>query len=425
VEFADFSPDGRDIAVVRVASGRRRLEYPAGKLLYETTGWIGNPRFSPRGDRIAFLDHPVLGDDGGAVALLDLAGKKSTITPLFATASGLAWSPDGSEVWFTATEVGGNRALHAVDPSGRLRVLFRGTGALTLQDVSRDGRVLMTHDLVRLGIVALGSGDPKERDLSWFDWSLLADLSEDGRAVLFSESGEGGGPGYSVFLRGADGSPAVRLGEGQALSLSPDGKRVLAVLHPTAEQQLVIYPTGPGEPRVFSLPNLRVQTAVWLPDSRRFLMTAAEPGHESRVYLGDAEGGDPKPLTPEGYRAPPFVRPIDHGHFLARRPEGEVYVCPVEGGEPAPVPGIAPTDGIVGPSGKEGTIFLRRGTGLPAHVVRLDLATGRQENWRDFMPADATGIVGVFGIRATRDGRNCGYSYGRLLSDLYLVEGLK
>ncbi|MFI5181260.1 MAG: protein kinase [Thermoanaerobaculia bacterium] len=425
VEFADYSPDGRDIAVVRVVSGRRRLEYPVGKVLYETTGWVGSPRFSPRGDRIAFLDHPVLGDDGGAVALLDLAGKKSTITPVFATASGLAWSSDGSEIWFTAAEVGGNRALHAVAPSGRLRILFRGTGALTLQDVSRDGRVLVTHDLVRVGIVALGPGDSKERDLSWFDWSLLGDLSEDGRAVLFTESGEGGGPGYSVFIRNVDGSPAVRLGEGEGLSLSPDGKRVLALMHPTGDQQLVIYPTGPGEPKVFSLPNLRVQTAEWLPDSRRFLMTAAEPGHESRAYLGDSEGGNPKPLTPEGYRGPRGAKPVDARHFLARGPEGKVYICSIEGGEPAAVPGIASEDAIMGPGINEGTIYLRRGRGLPARVVHLDLASGREEKWRDFLPVDPTGIVDLLGIRVTRDGRNFGYSYGRLLSDLYSVEGLR
>jgi hypothetical protein len=250
VEFADWPPDGRDIAVVRKVSGRCRLEYPVGKVLYETTGWVGHPRFSARGDRIAFLDHPVFGDDDGAVALVDLAGKKSTITPVFASASGLAWSPGGSEIWFTAAEVSGNRALRAVTPTGRLRVLLQGTGALTLEDVSPDARVLMIHALSRIGAVALGPGDPKERDLSWFDWSLLGDLSEDGRMVLFSESGEAGGPGYSVFIRSTDGSPAVRLGEGMGFSLSPDGKRVLALVHPTTDQQLVIHPTGPGEPKV-------------------------------------------------------------------------------------------------------------------------------------------------------------------------------
>jgi len=418
------APSG-DVAVVRLVSGRRRLEYPVGKALVETTGWIGEPRFSPRGDRIAFLDHPVDGDDGGAVALVDLAGKKSTLTPVFASAKGLAWSPDGSEIWFTAAETGGNRALRAVKPSGRLRVLLAGAGAFTLQDVSRDGRVLTTHDLTRVGFVARGPADPRERDLSWFDWSLLADLSEDGRTALFSESGEGGGAGYSVFIRGTDGSPAVRLGEGEAFSLSPDGKRVLALLHPTADQQLVIYPTGAGEPNLLSLPNLRVRAAIWLADSRRFLMTAAEPGHDSRVYLGDSDGGAPRPLTPEGYRAPRGVGLIDGRRFLTRGPNEKVYVHSIEGGAPVPVPGISPADVILGPGAKDGTAYVRRGADLPARIARLDLASGREEPYRDLVPADPTGIVDLVTIRITRDGRSYASSYGRVLSDLYLVEGLK
>ena len=111
VEYADFPPDGKDLAIVRSVSGKYRLEFPIGKVIYETRGWIADPRFSPRGDRIAFIDHPTANDDGGTVAVVDLAGKKTTLTPLFASAVGIAWSPDGSEIWFTAAEVGGNRAL--------------------------------------------------------------------------------------------------------------------------------------------------------------------------------------------------------------------------------------------------------------------------------------------------------------------------
>jgi hypothetical protein len=219
--------------------------------------------------------------------------------------------------------------------------------------------------------------------------------------------------------------PAVRLGEGQSLSLSPDGKRVLAILHPTADRQLAIYPTGAGEPKVLSLPNLRALAAAWLPDSRRFLLTAAEPGHDSRVYLGDAEGGAPKPLTPEGYRVPQGVSTIDARRFLAMGPDRKVHVGSIDGGEPVPVPGSAPGDLIVGPSAREGTIWLRRGRGLPARIVRLDLASGREEPLRDFVPADPTGIVDLMGVRVTRDARYYAYSYGRVLSDLYVVEGLK
>src|SRR5262249_47541842 len=79
VFYADWAPDGKDMAVVRPLGGRFRLEYPVGKVLYETAGWITYPRFSPRGDRIAFLDHPALGENNGSISLVDLSGHKRTL----------------------------------------------------------------------------------------------------------------------------------------------------------------------------------------------------------------------------------------------------------------------------------------------------------------------------------------------------------
>jgi hypothetical protein len=420
VEFADFAPDGKELAVVREVSGRRRLEYPIGKVLYETSGWIGWPRISPRGDRIAFLDHPVVGDDAGRAAIVDLLGKKTVLTPLFATAAGLGWSPDGSEVWFTAAVVGGNRSLRSVTPSGRMRDLYKGTGVLTLTDVSRDGRVILRHDVQRVGIIAVSGG--KERDLSWFDWSLLVELSPNGRSVLFSESGEGGGEGYSVCLRTMDGAPAVRLGEGQGESVSPDGKRVLVILHPTAEPQLVVYPTGAGEGKTFSFGKLRARSAEWLPDGRRFLMLAYEPGQHARAYLVDAEKGYPRALSPELIGA---ARIADTRHFLGRLPDGAYRLFSFEGGDGEHVSGLGAADAVIGPTEREGWIYVRRGTLLPARVVRLELATGREESWRDLVPADATGVTRLPVIRIAPDGKSYAYSYGRVLSDLYVVDGVR
>ena len=76
VGHADWSPDGSSLAVVRAPGWRYRLEYPAGKVLYETGGWISHPRVSPTGDEVAFLDHPVFGDDRGSVAIVDRPGRR-------------------------------------------------------------------------------------------------------------------------------------------------------------------------------------------------------------------------------------------------------------------------------------------------------------------------------------------------------------
>ena len=193
VEFADWTPDGRELATVRNLSGKTRLELPTGKVWYETGGWIGEMRVSPSDDRIAFIDHPFVGDDGGSVAVVDRAGKKTNLSAVFASIRGLAWTPSGNEVWFTAAQVGSNRALYAVTLSGRQRIVARITGSLYLNDISREGRVLLSHASERIGFLASAGGDGKERDLSWLDYSQPTDISSDGKNVVFFESGEGGG----------------------------------------------------------------------------------------------------------------------------------------------------------------------------------------------------------------------------------------
>src|SRR5438128_1633090 len=150
VQWADWAPDGTSLAVVRDVAGRNRLEFPLGNVLYETAGWISHPRIAPKGDLIAFLHHPARSDDGGSVAVVDLNGKLKILASGYGTEKGLAWSVNGDEVWFT----GGSRerGLNAVTLAGKVRLVMRGTGGMTLNDLSRDGRVLITRDDERLHI---------------------------------------------------------------------------------------------------------------------------------------------------------------------------------------------------------------------------------------------------------------------------------
>ena len=355
--------------------------------------------------------------------MIDRAGKKTTISPVYATSNGLAWSPDGSEVWYTAAEVGSNRVLHSATLAGRIRTLARVAGSLTLEDVTRDGRVLISHDTTQVGIVGRGAGDAKEADLSWLDWSLLADISADGRFVLFSETGEGGGKGYSVYLRALDGSPAVRLGEGSAQSISADGKRVLALVGSPGAPEIVVYPTGAGEAKKVPAGGLAVRGARWLPDGRHFLVVGVEKGHEARTYVFDAEGGAPKPLTAEGYRGNQ-ISP-DGKRVALRGPKGAGFIVPIDGGEPKVVQGYEATDSLAGWT-PDGRLLVRKGsaTELPMRLLALDPETGREELWREFFPADAAGVNSLIGFRNAPNGA---YAYGffRNLSSLYLVEGLR
>jgi hypothetical protein len=141
----------------------------------------------------------VLRDDGGFIAVVDRSGKKRTLSPFYATAQGLAWRPDGSEIWYTAAEGGFNRAVHALTLSGKARLVGRVPGISTVRDISKDGRVLMTNESSRLGILSRKQGEEKERELSWLDFSLITDISPDGNFITLTESGEGGGANYSAL----------------------------------------------------------------------------------------------------------------------------------------------------------------------------------------------------------------------------------
>ena len=423
VEWADWAPDGSTLAIVRQEQGRHRLEFPAGKLLYEADGWIGNLRISPKGDSVAFIDHPQLGDDGGAVALVDLSGKKTTLSTGWDSIQGIAWSPTNDEIWFTATRTGGDRSLYAVTPAGAVRLLARVPGELTLLDVDRDGNVLLTRGNDRAGMIGLAPGDSKERDLSWLDWSVPGDLSNDGHTVLFYESGEGGGPKYAVYLRKTDNSPAIRLSEGIGLALSPDGKWALARPN-TNPSPLVMLPTGVGEAKPITHDSMNHLRARWLPDGKHLLFSGNEAGHGFRLYVGSMDEAKPTPISPEGI-GPFFVTSPKGDSAATVGPDHKIYLYSTTGAEPVPVPGAEPDELPTGWSADGKLLYVYRFGAIPARVFELELATGKRKPWKELVPADSAGIDTIRGINITPDAKAYVYGYIRTLSDLYVVDGLK
>ena len=423
VEWADWSPDGNSLAIVRQEQGRHSLEFPPGKVLYQADGWIGHLRISPKGDNIAFIDHPELGDDGGAVAVVDLAGKKTTLSTGWDSIQGIAWSPAGDEIWFTATRTGGDRSLYAVNLSSAVRLLARVPGELTLLDVDRVGNVLLTRGNDRAGMIGLAPGDAKERDLSWLDWSSPGDLSADGRTVLFSETGEGGGPKYAVYLRKTDGSPAIRLSDGFGTGLSPDGKWALARPN-IASPPLFQLPTGVGEAKPLTHDSLNHLWARWLPDGKQIVFSGNEAGHGVRLYVETPEEAKPRPITPEGVS--PFFVISTKGDFAASvGPDHKIYLYPVTGGEPVPVSGTTGDEAPTGWSADGRSLYVFRFGEIPARLFELELSTGKRKLWKQLEPADAAGIDTIRGITITPDAKAYIYGYIRTLSDLYVVEGLK
>lgn len=424
VQWADWSPDGNNFAVVREFGGLSRLEYPIGKVLYQTGGWLSHPRVSPKGNIVAFIEHPVRRDDAGSIAVVDLSGKKKTLSTGWETAWGLGWSPNGSEIWFSSTRVGYGRYLSAVSLSGKERLLAREPGTLTLQDIARDGRVLITRDVPRVGMVGLTAGSSKERDLSWLDWSAPKDLSLDGKKLLFTESGEAGGENYSTYLRDTDGSPAIRLGDGTGFALSPDERWALAGL-PKPPVQFNLLPTGAGEARELTHDQINRLEARWFPDGKRILFSGDEPGKGVRLYVQGVDSAPAKAITNEGVSGSLFTISPDGKQIAFVGADQKPALLNVDNGETKPIPSLEAGDAPITWTSDGRSLLVYRLGEVPATVNKLDLATGHKQSWKQLVPLDVSGVTDISAVLVTPDGNNYVYEYGRTLSDLYLVNDLK
>lgn len=422
VDWADWAPDGKTLAVVREMAGRQRLEFPVGHIIYETTGWVSHPRVSPKGDLVAFLDHPTPEDDRGVVSVVDLAGHRRVLSSGWESEEGLAWSPRGDEVWFTATTAGLQRQLYAVNLSGKVRLSFRGPGGVTLLDIAPDGRLLLTRDEHRTGIVGMAAGATRERDLSWLDWSLPTDLSKDGKWVVFDEQGERTGPTYTVAIRDLLGSPPVPLGEGMSGGISPDGKWVAATVDYT---QIVLLPTGAGTSRKIERGGIQQygHPVRWLPDGKRILFAGSLPGRPARCFVQNVDDGHPRPVTPEGITA--CVASPDGKRVAARESiTNRAQLYSIDGGQPEPIPGLLPGESFDWTPDPK-FMYVHQWKEPPIKIYRLNLATGQRQLVRELTPPDTKGLCGMSKIRLSADGRSYVYGYTRLLSDLYLVNGLR
>ena len=421
VLWADWAPDGESLAVIRPGTvSQSQLEYPIGNVIYEPKAWLGNVRFSPGGNFLAFADH-IAGGDDGRVVIIDIQGNRRTSSSFFSSVEGLAWSADGKEVWFSAVPAGSARSIYALDLSGKERLLYRAPGGLTIHDISRSGHVLLTADKSRIAIAALAPGEARERSLSWFDWSLLTDMSADGKTIVFSETGEAEGNNYSIFLRKTDGTPAIRLGDGGFGFLSPDGQWVVSLVG--SPSRLVLLPTGVGQPRPLTDNKVEHITCAWLPDGKAIIYTATEEGHGRRTYWLSIQGGAPRALTPEGTSG--NVLTPDGKFLLARNDNYQYWLYPIAGGEPQKFNVVLnPKERVIQffPDGKS---VLVRTRAVPVQITRINLETGKREPWKEIVPADPGGVIGIPSVRFSADGKSYAYSIGRMLSDLYVVDGLK
>lgn len=429
VRFADWKPDGADLAVIVETTKGWQIQSPPGTLLYQgpSAGFLTDLRFSPDGSRIAFLEHPTLSSDG-YVAVVDRSGQKKLLTSWYSgNIQGVAWFPKGDEIWFTGTKSGARNELRAVTLNGRDRLISGDAAQLVLHDIAPDGRVLFAASLeFRARIFYRGPGDARERELSGLDWSLVRDISADGKLITFDESGEGAGGTPNAYIRDVSVPAGVKLGPGRTPVLSVDQRWVLALAGDSTSA--VLYPVGVGGSKQIPLEGIRARNAYFHPNGQEIVLFASEPGHGPRIYRMNLAEGPPRPISAEGVTGGPrMCAPSPDGRYIPgfSTADGRIRLYPLEGGEPREIAGITPDDRLGGWTAAGKALFVSRAGELPVKLVRLDYETGKRELVREIAPADRAGAASSSGITVTPDGKAYAYSLIQMLHELHLVEGLK
>jgi Tol biopolymer transport system component len=416
VEFADWGP-GDTMAVTLDTGVGDRLEYPVGTPLYEAPGPVHQIRISPDGELVAFQE---LVRGKSALAVVDRKKQKRTLVDGLSELTGLAWTSEGNEIWFGGKAEGSGWGIYGVTRAGDVRLILRSPGPIALEDLTADRRVLINRFTSQTGIRYLAPGAQQERDLSWLDWSWLADLSPDGQWILFSEFGEGAGSDGAVYLRKTDGSSAIRLGSGGGLALSPDGKWALTM--PRSRQDLRLLPVGAGEPRTITLPPTfdRYFSGQWLPDGQ-LLITAMEHGHDPRLYVQQI-GGTPRAISGEGLLSRAAISP--DGKRILVSINNKPQILKLDGGEAAPAGDIG-ADEIPLAWSADGQLLISRARDMSTTLWKVNPKTNSRTLWKSLAPGDPAGVVEIFNVRVSADEKSYAYSYTRQLGELYLVDGLR
>jgi Tol biopolymer transport system component len=424
---ADYAPDGKTLAVSRIANQKVQLEFPMGKVIYTTSGYVDYVRVSPNGKDIAFLEHPVFDDDRGWVATINDAGNHKQLTGEFATAQGLAWSHGGAEIWFTAnggTTGGTDRQLFGVTLAGKQREILTAAQGTRLMDVAADGRVLLCSEELRTEISGIDPSTGKERrGLEWFNGSGLGDVSPDGKAILFDEWGGPAGPLYLVVYRKLDGSAPTALGEGATPKFSPDGTIAASPLL-SRPPQLALHPIGTGESRRLALGDIVNFAAVaWFPDGQHVLLQAATEGQPLRTYEMDLQGGKPQEFGPADFIGVAVAH--DGQKVAGRNAAGEAMVFNRETQKAQLIPGIGQQDRIEQWTKDGQALLVTTATPWGAQMYRVEAPSGKRTLLQRVELSEKAGSI--YNVRAyyVEDTKTYVYNTRRVLGSLYVVEGLE
>jgi eukaryotic-like serine/threonine-protein kinase len=423
VAYADWSPNGTELAVARKVGDGMALEFPVGRTLFKTSGAIGYPKVSRDSRFVAFIHYPER-PNRGVLTVVNREGKATPLSASLFRPRGVAWSARGDEVWFTFQDTEGGSPIQAVTLTGRSRVVERLPGWAVLQDIRIDGKALVTRDRIRVRVFARTPELAAERELSWLDGTNVNGISRDRRSLLLTEAAAGGGPGFSTYIRRVDGSPAVRLGEGWGVALSPDQR--VAIVYSILKERLFAVPTGAGQPR--ELPTGIITSyssdpgaAGWLPDGR-LVFDARTQTDSIRLFIQDVHGGNPQATKVE-----------TNGAMWALSPDGaSVVVDSAIGPEIRSLEtggAISLRSGNAGDSvvawNRDGIFLAVKSDRFGAVIDRVDPVSAKRTHWRTLLVPERVGIEVHDHVWLIADAETYAYDFLQVLSELVVVGGLK
>ncbi|MGA2694904.1 MAG: protein kinase [Terriglobales bacterium] len=421
VGSADWSPDGKELAALVLRIGKSQVQYPIGKVLFETDHRLSDLRVSPDGERVAFFRHPPNVDDRGDVVVLDRDGRTHDISTGWESLEGIAWSPSGKEVWFSAAISGEQYCIRAATLSGKVRTVYCGMSPAMIHDITPSGRVLVSSYEGKVSMALVNHGASEETDLNWLDSSYWPRLSRDGSEVTFTDQSEIAGSNYSVYVRKTDGSPAVRIGEGGFVSdISPDGKWAVVLLPDDPAHRVQIVPVGAGQTRVLHWDGIEPLWAVWFPDGQHILLAANGHGHRN-LYVTDADGATPKYLTETGRN---FLASSD-GQSLLIEQNGAPVIFSLQTNTAKPITVFHDQEEAIAWTSDPHTVFTQEPTPTGVKIYKVNLESGKREFWQEVKPKNQVGLRPMTGPTAiTPDGRLMVYTYTNQTAQLYSSENL-
>ncbi len=413
VLYADWSRTG-ELAIVRFVNGKRQLEYPIGTPIFVSPNQIGFPRIAPNGDTVAFLS----GGRSPGLLLVDRKGATRRLIPGYVT--GIAWNPNGEEIWFSSLDGG----IWAAPLSGGRRLVYQSLSSTQIEDIFRDGKAIINTEDIRSEMAFVPPGHQQEKELPWLAGASLTALSDDGRHVLFSANQNGQ---LMTYVRGTDGSPPVKLGPGRALTFSPDAQWAVVQTEDYGSV-LSLLPVGVGVTKKLEVPGLNVVRAGWPRDGNRLVLVAQAKDNASwQLFLMPLDGGAAAPV-PGAFVSPGRLEVSPDNRFAAIIDSDlTLTIFPLNGDPPIRLSELGSRSSPSGWSG-DGQLWvcdcLRAGHDAPTRLMRYDLKTRHVVEERTLSPTDRAGFVGFQDIFVAPDGKAIAYQYTRILGYLYLVDGL-